>query len=145
MRSTAPHSAQMNTLESGSAGRARVFVLEDDPGFRDVLVEFLVGEGLDVSICDTYASLCEAVKASPTAIVVADFWGASHRELSPVERAEIADLGSRAPTILLSGRAWAVAANAAELNVACILPKPPTLDDLLAQVRRCLALVSTGD
>jgi hypothetical protein len=61
--------------------------------------------------------------------------------LSAAERAEVRDLGSRAPTILLSGRAWAGSALAEELNLVCVLPKPPSLDDLLDQVRRCLSLV----
>jgi len=122
-----------------------VFVLEDDPGFRDILVEFLVGENLDVSTCDSYTSLVAAVRVTSQAIVVADFWGKSHRELSPAERAEIRDLGRRAPTILLSGRAWAGSAVADELNLVCVLPKPPSLDDVLEQVRRCLSLVLWGD
>jgi DNA-binding NtrC family response regulator len=124
---------------------ARVFVLEDDPGFRDVLVEFLVGENLEVATCDSYTSLLAAVQGTSQAIVVADFWGASHRELSRAERAEIRDLGRRAPTILLSGRAWAGSADADELNLVCVLPKPPSLDDVLEQVRRCLRLVSRSD
>jgi DNA-binding NtrC family response regulator len=134
----------MSTLDSPSEERARVFVFEDDPGLRDVLVEFLVGESLEVSTCHSYASLLEAVQAWSEAIVVADFWGASHRELSAAERAELRDLGSRAPTILLSGRAWAGSALAEELNLVCVLPKPPSLDDLLDQVRRCLSLILEG-
>ena len=122
-----------------------MLVLEDDPGFLDVLVEFLVSENLDVSTCDSYASLLAAVQGTPQAIVVADFWGGSHRELSAAERAEIRDLGSRAPTLLLSGRAWAASAVADDLNLLCVLPKPPSLDDVLEQVRRCLSLVLGGD
>jgi hypothetical protein len=91
---------------------------------------------LEVLTCDTYASLLEAVQTWSEAIVVADSWGTSHRELSAAERAQVRDLGSRAPTILLSGRVWAGSAVAEELNLVCVLPKPSSLDDLLEQVRR---------
>jgi DNA-binding NtrC family response regulator len=121
--------------------RARVLVLEDHADFRGLLVELLGGEGFDVATCDSYASLCDAVRAFSNAVVVADFWGTSHTELSPAERAQIRDLGSHVPTILLTARAWAVAVNAEELNVACILSKPVSLEDVVSQVVRCVTLV----
>jgi len=121
-----------------------VFVLEDDPGLRAVLVDLLADEGLDVSTCDSVASLREAVKACPKSIVLADFWGTSHLELSTTERSEIMDLGSQAPTILLSGRVWAESATPDEIEVVSILRKPATLEDVVAQVRRCLA-IAAGD
>ncbi|MBV9327998.1 MAG: hypothetical protein JO352_30145 [Chloroflexi bacterium] len=117
---------------------ARVLLLEDDAAFSAVLVELLAGEGFDVVACDTYRSLREALDAADRPIVIADFWGASHARLSPCERDQIRELGGFTPTVLLTGRAWAGAASADELNVACILPKPVDLDELIAQVLRCL-------
>ena len=60
------------------------------------------------------------------------------------ERSEIIDLGSQAPTILLSGRVWAESATPDEIEVVSILRKPATLEDVVAQVRRCLA-IAAGD
>jgi DNA-binding NtrC family response regulator len=141
--STAGLSDGHESRPSGSAPRAKpIVVLEDDPGFRRVLVELLEGEGFDVSICATYAALLEAVRLLPSAIVVADFWGTSHRTLTAVERAQIQDLGRHAPTILLTGRAWAASETAEELNIACILGKPPALDELITHVFRCARAAS---
>ena len=117
---------------------ARVLLLEDDVAFSAILVEFLAGEGFDVAARDSYTSLREALDAANRPIVVADFWGASHAKLSPCERDEIRELGGFTPTVLLTARAWAAAVSADELNVACILPKPVDLDELVAQVLRCL-------
>jgi DNA-binding NtrC family response regulator len=122
--------------------RARVLLLEDDPELRSLLVEFLLEEGFEVAICDSYASIQEALRGPGKSIVVADFWGASHAELSRRERDQIRELGRRAPTILLTGRTWAAATDAEELQVVCVIPKPPNLDELIAQVHRCVSLSS---
>jgi DNA-binding NtrC family response regulator len=119
-----------------------VLVLEDDAEFRGVLLELLEDEGLDVSGCDSYESLRMALNAFGSAIVVADFWGVGHANLSPRERDEIRELGRQVPTILLTGRAWATSTAPEDLNVACVLPKPPGLDELVAQIRRCLSMIS---
>jgi DNA-binding NtrC family response regulator len=121
-----------------------VLVLEDDVAFRALLIELLAGEGLEVSACNSYASLLDAVYAFQRAVVLADFWGASHHELSAHERGEIRALGRHAPTILLTGRAWAAATTPEELNVACILSKPPALDEVIAQVQRCMHVAASG-
>jgi DNA-binding NtrC family response regulator len=122
--------------------RARVLVLEDDVDFRGVLVEFLVDEGLEVSTSDSYAALRDAVRSLGPTIVLADFWGTSHARLSQRERDEIRELGGEVRTILLTGRAWASAASATELNLVCILPKPPRLEDVSAQILGCVRRVS---
>jgi len=141
--STAGLSDRIEARSSGSEPRAvTVVVLEDDPAFQRVLVELLEGEGFDVSCCATYVALLEAVQQLPSAIVIADFWGTSHRALTALDRAQIRDLGRRSPTILLTGRAWAASVTAAELNLACILAKPPLLDELIACVRRCATSAS---
>ena len=124
---------------------ARVFVLEDDPEFRRVLVEFLEGEGFDVSTCDSYATLQDAARTFRQAIVLADFWGTSHVELSAAERDQIRDLGRQRPTVLLTGRTWAAAARAEELNLVGILSKPPVLDDVLDHVRRGLTQLAEAN
>jgi DNA-binding NtrC family response regulator len=131
----------MNEPIEQAKRHARVFVLEDDVGFRDVLVELLVTESFDVTTCSSYSTLRTALAVHPKPIVLADFWGTSHADLSPDERAEIRELGRLAPTVLMTGRAWAMHANAQQLGVVSIVAKPPELDDIIVQVRRCLALV----
>jgi len=87
----------------------------------------------------------EAARDPATGLVLADFWGTSHARLTPCERDQIRELASEAPTILLTARAWAASIEAEELGLVCILPKPPVLDELVAQVRRCLNLASDPD
>jgi len=125
--------------------RSRVLLLEDDAALAAVLVELLAGEGFEVAVCHSHASLREALDAADRPIVVADFWGASHAELSPCERDQIRELGRFTPTVLVTGRAWAGAVSADELNVACILPKPVVVDELVAQVLRCLEREENGE
>ena len=116
----------------------RVLLLEDDAALSAVLAELLASEGFEVAACHSYTSLREALDPGDRTVVVADFWGTSHAELRACERDQIRELGGFAPTVLLTGRAWAGAVSADELNVACILPKPVLLDELVAQVVRCL-------
>jgi DNA-binding NtrC family response regulator len=132
----------MHSRDSGTPQQhGCVLILEDDFEWRRVLVELLESEGFKVSISDSYALLREAVRLSPGCVVLADFWGTSHVQLSPGERDQIRDLGRSAPTILLTGRAWADTVSPQELNVVAISSKPPALEDLVAQVARCLSLV----
>jgi two-component system, OmpR family, response regulator len=124
--------------------RARVLLLEDDTALSALLVELLGSEGFEVTACDSYRSLRDALDTGHGQIVVADFWGTSQAELSRCEGDQIRELGDSTPTVLLTGRTWAGAASAAELNVACILPKPVDLDELVGQVHRCLELEGAG-
>jgi ActR/RegA family two-component response regulator len=123
----------------------RVMILEDDVQFRRVLLELLEFESIEVSICESYAALREHVHDHSPVVVLADFWGLSHTALSPDEQEEIRDLARHAPTILLTGRAWATTADKAALGVSCILPKPVELDDVILQLRRCLAVALPGE
>ncbi|HEY1296264.1 MAG TPA: hypothetical protein VGJ60_24565 [Chloroflexota bacterium] len=125
--------------DSLSRHRGRVLLLEDDPALLALLVEFLASEGFEVAACHSYASLREALDAADRPpIVVADCWGGSQATLTPCERDQIRELGRSAPTVLFTGRAWASSATAAELDVVCLLVKPLVLEDLLAQILRCL-------
>jgi DNA-binding NtrC family response regulator len=125
--------------------RARVLLLEDNAALSVLFVELLASEGFEVAACDSYASLRQALDAADRPIVVADFWGGSQADLCPGERHQISELGRLTPTILLTGRAWAGAVSADELNLACILPKPVVPDELVAQLIRCLEREESGE
>jgi len=131
-------------MSSSTATRGRrqglALILEDDPAFRTLLAELLTEEGLDHRVCHSYAELRAAAAEPGVHVVLADFWGTSHLEPTVVEREEIRDLGSRAPTILLTGRSWARHELAEDLGVVCVLPKPIDVEALVAQVRHCLEL-----
>ena len=92
-----------------------------------------------------HLTLRQAVQDYASPVVLADFWGNSHSDLDPQERAQIRELGRKAPIILLTGRAWSAATDPADLNVVCILSKPSELEVILEQIRRCLDLAAGSD
>lgn len=133
----------MSPLPHGAREHTRVLVLEDELNFRQVLVELLADEGFDVSTCESYGALRQAIDADGGPIVLADFWGTSHTELSPHERDEIRELGRTTATVLLTGRAWVANTDPDDLNVVCLLAKPADVDHILEQIRRCLSLTGS--
>lgn len=134
----------MSILPQPRRQQTHVLVLEDEVEFRRVLLELLADEGFEVSTCDSYASLRDAVRGYDSPIVLADFWGTSHTELSARERDEIREMGQQARTILLTGRAWAASTDATDLDVVCILCKPVALDEIIEQIRRCVNQAAEG-
>jgi two-component system nitrogen regulation response regulator GlnG len=119
--------------------RGRVLLLEDDAALRGLLMEALVDEGFDASVCESFAELREAAARGDGDIIVADFWGGSQRTLPENEREEIRELCSFAPVVLLTGRSWAAETNASELGVRALIRKPFDLDNLLQTIDRVLA------
>src|SRR5436305_13828020 len=110
--------------------RRRALLLEDDHALRDLLVEALLGEGFEVRPYDSFAEIREAALRREGEIVIADFWGGSQLALPDTERAEILELCSHLPVILLTGRTWAADTSATELGVRALIRKPFDLDNL---------------
>jgi DNA-binding NtrC family response regulator len=109
-----------------------------------VLAELLTEEGLEPRPCSSYDQLRAAASDPEVRLVVADTWGTSHLELGAGEREAIREVSQRAPTILLTGRSWGHPHLADELGVLCLLVKPINIEELLAQVGRCLDLPKKG-
>jgi DNA-binding NtrC family response regulator len=119
----------------------RIYVFEDESNLRELLTELLVEElGADVEACASLDDLKRRCAEQRPDLVVADFWGTSHLELSSVERSEINELAALAPLVLVSGRNWAIEAEPDELGVAALVPKPLDFDGFLAVLRSTLAL-----
>ncbi len=116
--------------------RSRVLLLEDQPELRDVLLELLEDEDVDVTLCASLAELRLAVVAHPGAVVVTDSWSQTDSTvLSAEQRADLIALGKSAPVIVTTGRAWATTSEEGELGNVIILPKPYDLDQLVQLVR----------
>lgn len=114
--------------------RPRVIVLEDDHSLRDLLLEALAGEGLEVGAAESFEEMRQAAARGDADIVIADFWGGSQRTLPQSDRDQILELCSYVPVILLTGRTWAADTSAEELGARAIIRKPFDLDDLLRTV-----------
>lgn len=105
---------------------------------RDLLLEAFAGEGLDVRACESFDEVRQAAARGDGDIVVADFWGGSQRTLPDSDRAEIRELGSYLPVVLLTGRTWAADTTAEELGARALIRKPFDLDYLLRTVAAAL-------
>ena len=114
--------------------RGRVLLLEDDVALRGLLEEALSSEGFGVQLCESFQEIRDAAAAQQGDVIVADFWGGSQRTLTDAARAEIGQLTSLLPVILLTGRTWAASTTAAELGARALVRKPFDLDELLATV-----------
>jgi two-component system nitrogen regulation response regulator GlnG len=121
-------------MATGSLIRRRAMVLEDDRALRDLLVEALAGEGLDVQAADSFDEIRLAAARGEADIVIADFWGGSQRTLPDSDRQEIRELCAYLPVILLTGRTWAADTSAEELGARALIRKPFDLDFLLRTV-----------
>jgi DNA-binding response OmpR family regulator len=114
--------------------RRHVLLLEDDAALRDLLLEALASEDIEVRTCDTFAEVREAAARAEADLVIADFWGGSQRSLPQSDRDDIRELCSYLPVILLTGRMWATETTAEELGAQALVRKPFDLDDLLRTV-----------
>lgn len=135
--------AAVDTFESAgpSSGPRRpiAVVCDDDGSWRALLRDLLEDLGLSVLEVAQPERLEAALDAaaSPVDLVLTDGLSSS-ATLGVDDRARLAALGTRAPTILISGQRWALGATEDELGVACLLPKPLDVDELEKQIRRCL-------
>jgi DNA-binding NtrC family response regulator len=117
-----------------------IYLFEDDDSLRALLVELLHDDlHATVSVCHGLAELQEQCAAAPPDLIVADFWGASHLHLADNERSEISSLAAIAPMVLVSARNWALDAQASELGVVALMPKPLDIEGLLGVLRTTLS------
>jgi DNA-binding response OmpR family regulator len=117
----------------------RALLLEDDVALRELLLEALSGEGLDVRPLASFVEARDAAARGEADIVIADFWGGSQRTLPESERQEIRELCSYLPLVLLTGRTWAAETTAEELGARALIRKPFDLDQLLQIVESTVA------
>lgn len=95
------------------------------------------GSGSDRDVL-SFAELLTAAQHNPPDVVVTDYWQDDNHEVSDTGREQLAKLGRLAPVILLTGRDWGPFSTGDDLGVACVLPKPLDIDELLTQVRHII-------
>jgi DNA-binding NtrC family response regulator len=119
-----------------------IYLFEDDAGLRSLLIELLQDElQAHVVVVPSIPEVLRLCAAEPPDLVVADFWGDSHRTLSDEERTQIVALGSTAPTVLVSARQWAQEASPAELGLAAMVTKPIDIDSFARVLRHTLSVL----
>ena len=120
--------------------KARILVIEDDIGFRDLLRIHLSSAGYEVEIAEDGVAGERALLARPPDLVVSDLKlpFLDGFELLALLRSE--PKLAAIPVVLLSGRTDSEAtAKALQLGAADFLTKPVTRKVLLDSINNCLA------
>ena len=76
-------------------GGRRALLLEDDVALRELLLEAIAGERIEVRTCESFDEVREAAAQRQADIVIADFWGGSQRTLPQSDRDDIRELCRR--------------------------------------------------
>jgi DNA-binding NtrC family response regulator len=126
----------LSTTPSGT-----VLLLEDDDSIRDLLALVLADDGHDVRPCGSAEEIVDLAAATPDALAVVDFWGASHATLDSDERELLTDFAHTVPTVLVTGRGWASDEMARKIGLAALVRKPFDVADVCEVVRSCVAQV----
>jgi DNA-binding response OmpR family regulator len=120
--------------------RARILIIDDDIGFRDLLRIHLTARGYQVSIAEDGVTGGRALLAETPDLIISDvnMPFLDGFELLSLLRAD--ESTASIPVILLSGRSDGdTMAKAVELGASDFLTKPVTRDQLLESVEACLA------
>ena len=120
--------------------KARILIIEDDAGFRDLLRIHLSGAGYEVQIAEDGVAGGRALLAQPPDLIVSDLKMPylDGFELLALLRSE-PQLTS-IPVVLLSGRTDSEAmAKALQLGASDFLTKPVTRNVLLESIKNCLS------
>jgi hypothetical protein len=115
---------------------SRVLLCVPDPLLRDLLVESLHLEGLDVVVCDNVPALLTRLSdpGSRQLVVLDYFAGQVSGELPPAEH--YVDLVARlAPLILLMDWPGELRLYGQPVPVAAVFPRPFPMEDLLTSIR----------
>jgi len=119
--------------------KARILIIEDDLGFRDLLRIHLSAAGYKVQVAEDGVAGGRALLEQPPELIVSDvnMPFLDGFELLSLMRSD--ERTASIPVILLSGRSDGdTMAKAVELGAADFLTKPVTRDQLLESVVACL-------
>lgn len=119
--------------------KARILIIDDDLGFRDLLRIHLSAAGYKVQVAEDGVAGGRALLEQPPDLIVSDvnMPFLDGFELLSLMRSD--ESTASIPVILLSGRSDGdTMAKAVELGAADFLTKPVTRDQLLESVQACL-------
>jgi putative two-component system response regulator len=116
-----------------------ILAVDDDPAILDVVAQVLVEEGYDVLTASSGRLAVELAREHLPRLILLDLMMPEMNGWQVVAALQASPLTRAIPILLLSARRdTELMANA--LGVSAYLEKPFDLDELLARVRRILAL-----
>lgn len=117
---------------------AKILVIDDEMGIRELLSEILDDEGHEILLAENAAAARPLYAANPIDLVLLDIWMPDTDGMSLLrEWTSAAPL--RCPVIMMSGHASIdTAVEAQELGAVGFLEKPITMHKLLAAVHKAL-------
>ncbi len=124
-------------LHDGAHAGARIVVVDDDPGIRDVVYEFLGRHGFEVETAADAAGLNKALAAGPVDLVVLDVMLPGEDGLAICRRLAAAANGPAVIMLSAMGEETDRIVGL-ELGADDYLPKPCNPRELLARVRAVL-------
>ena len=122
----------------GEAGGRRVLIVEDEAGIAEVLADLLGDEGYETAVSVDGAALAAVVDAPP-ALILLDVMMPGMDGPEVCRRLKADPRTARVPVVFLTAlRPETLAARLGDCPHEGVLPKPFTLDSVLAVVRRHL-------
>jgi two-component system OmpR family response regulator len=122
-------------MNAPASAQARILVVDDDPGIRDVLTDYLVRQGFQAEGAADAREMDRLLARRPTDVVVLDLMMPGEDGLSVCRR--LAETGP--PVIMLSAMGEDTDRIVGlELGAADYLPKPCNPRELLARIRAVL-------
>jgi len=133
---------------SQATRRVRILVIEDDSALTEVIQEFLVDEGFDVSVCKRGENGYACVVAGQPDLVMLDLgFGDEEYGWRILDQLILNPATRCIPVIVSSGAVESLRTQAPALlaqNGHFVLPKPFDLDVLLGTVETALAQSTVG-
>jgi two-component system OmpR family response regulator len=138
-----PHRSDFTVGDNPQPESARIVIVDDDPGLRELLTEFLVDHGLRAEAVDSGAALRARLGRSPCDLIVLDMMMPGEDGLS-VLRTLAHGAGSPA-VIMFSALAGEVdRVVALELGADDYVTKPSSPREILARIRAVLRRREAG-
>ena len=121
-------------VEAGGQARAKILVIEDDPGVADVIVRTLEGRGYLVTVADKGAHGLELARDGDFDLVLLDLLLPDLDGLSVLEQLMTVRNGQQQVLILSALSNVEAKVRCLDLGAADYLAKPFALDELVARV-----------
>ncbi len=138
-----PQGNAFSTSEAAQPAAARIVIVDDDPGLRDLLAEFLVDHGLQADAVESGAALRARLEQSPCDLIVLDMMMPGEDGLSVLRT--LAQNAAAPAVIMFSALGGEVdRVVALELGADDYVTKPSSPREILARIRSVLRRRGAG-